>query len=106
MCWREPDGVFLSNGPGDPAAADRSRSSCCASRSERLPFFGICFGNQLLGRASGWSTYKLKFGHRGINQPVKDRTTGKVEITAHNHGFAVDAPLDRPDRDAVRHRSR
>jgi carbamoyl-phosphate synthase small subunit len=58
------------------------------------PFFGICFGNQLLGRALGFGTYKLKFGHRGINQPVKDLTTGKVEVTAHNHGFAVDAPID------------
>src|SRR5581483_8385369 len=61
----------------------------------RTPFFGICFGNQLLGRALGFGTYKLKYGHRGINQPVQDRTTGKVEVTAHNHGFAVDAPLDR-----------
>jgi len=60
-----------------------------------IPFFGICFGNQLLGRALGFGTYKLKYGHRGINQPVMDRTTGKVEVTAHNHGFAVDAPLDR-----------
>ena len=60
----------------------------------RIPFFGICFGNQLLGRALGFGTYKLKYGHRGINQPVMDRTTGKVEVTAHNHGFAVDAPLD------------
>ncbi len=59
-----------------------------------LPYFGICFGNQLFGRALGLGTYKLKFGHRGINQPVIDRTTGKVEVTAHNHGFAVDAPLD------------
>jgi carbamoyl-phosphate synthase small subunit len=60
----------------------------------RIPFFGICFGNQLLGRALGFGTYKLKYGHRGINQPVMDRSTGKVEVTAHNHGFAVDAPLD------------
>ena len=59
-----------------------------------LPFFGICFGNQLLGRALGYGTYKLPFGHRGINQPVLDRSTGRVEITAHNHGFAVDAPRD------------
>jgi carbamoyl-phosphate synthase small subunit len=61
----------------------------------RLPFFGICFGNQLFGRALGFDTYKLKYGHRGINQPVLDRTTGRVEVTAHNHGFAVDAPVDR-----------
>ncbi len=60
----------------------------------RIPFFGICYGNQLLGRALGYGTYKLAYGHRGVNQPVMDRTTGKVEITAHNHGFAVDAPLD------------
>jgi carbamoyl-phosphate synthase small subunit len=60
------------------------------------PYFGICFGNQLFGRALGFSTYKLKYGHRGINQPVIDRTTGKVEVTSHNHGFAVDAPLDMP----------
>ena len=58
-----------------------------------LPFFGICFGNQLLGRALGFSTYKLPFGHRGINQPVVDVTTGRVEVTSHNHGFAVDAPI-------------
>ena len=63
-----------------------------------MPYFGICFGNQLFGRALGFGTYKLKYGHRGINQPVLDRTTGKVEVTAHNHGFAVDAPLDAPDR--------
>ena len=63
--------------------------------AERIPYFGICFGNQILGRALGFGTYKLKYGHRGINQPVMDRTTGKVEVTAHNHGFAVDAPLDR-----------
>ena len=69
-----------------------------------VPFFGICFGNQILGRALGFGTYKLKYGHRGINQPVQDRTTGKVEVTAHNHGFAVDAPLDEVDRDAVRRR--
>ena len=73
----------------------------------RIPFFGICFGNQLLGRALGFGTYKLKYGHRGINQPVMDRTTGKVEVTAHNHGFAVDAPLDGATRrHAVRPASR
>jgi carbamoyl-phosphate synthase small subunit len=58
--------------------------------------FGICFGNQILGRALGFGTYKLRYGHHGINQPVQDRTTGTVEVTAHNHGFAVDVPLDRP----------
>ena len=74
-----------------------ARSSCCRAALERgLPYFGICFGNQLFGRALGFGTYKLTYGHRGINQPVMDRTTGKVEVTAHNHGFAVDAPLDAP----------
>ncbi|MEU5163214.1 glutamine-hydrolyzing carbamoyl-phosphate synthase small subunit [Streptomyces sp. NPDC020875] len=87
-----PDGVFLSNGPGDPATADLTVVR--AVLEKKTPLFGICFGNQLLGRALGFGTYKLKYGHRGINQPVQDRTTGKVEVTAHNHGFAVDAPLD------------
>lgn len=87
-----PDGVFLSNGPGDPATADLTTLHGVLER--RTPLFGICFGNQLLGRALGFGTYKLKYGHRGINQPVQDRATGKVEVTAHNHGFAVDAPLD------------
>ncbi|KIF73524.1 carbamoyl phosphate synthase small subunit [Streptomyces sp. 150FB] len=87
-----PDGVFLANGPGDPATADLTVVKGVLERG--TPLFGICFGNQLLGRALGFGTYKLKYGHRGINQPVQDRTTGKVEITAHNHGFAVDAPLD------------
>ncbi len=86
-----PDGVFFSNGPGDPATADLTLLREVLER--RIPFFGICFGNQLLGRALGFGTYKLKYGHRGINQPVMDRTTGKVEVTAHNHGFAVDAPI-------------
>lgn len=89
----EPDGVFLSNGPGDPATADLTVIKAVLAR--RTPLFGICFGNQLLGRALGFGTYKLKYGHRGINQPVQDRSTGKVEVTAHNHGFAVDAPLDQ-----------
>jgi carbamoyl-phosphate synthase small subunit len=89
----EPDGVFLSNGPGDPATADLTVVTALLER--RIPVFGICFGNQILGRALGFGTYKLKYGHRGINQPVQDRLTGKVEITAHNHGFAVDAPTDR-----------
>jgi carbamoyl-phosphate synthase small subunit len=89
-----PDGVFFSNGPGDPAAAEDEIEVLREVLRARIPFFGICFGNQLLGRALGFGTYKLKYGHRGINQPVMDRTTGKVEVTAHNHGFAVDAPLD------------
>jgi carbamoyl-phosphate synthase small subunit len=92
----DPDGVFFSNGPGDPATADRAVGLLREVLDADLPFFGICFGNQLFGRALGFDTYKLRFGHRGINQPVADRSTGKVEITAHNHGFAVDAPLDEP----------
>ncbi|MER7788661.1 glutamine-hydrolyzing carbamoyl-phosphate synthase small subunit [Streptomyces sp. NPDC097640] len=91
-----PDGVFFSNGPGDPATADHPVSVMRAVLERGTPLFGICFGNQILGRALGFGTYKLKYGHRGINQPVQDRTTGKVEVTAHNHGFAVDAPLDGP----------
>ncbi|GAA4354130.1 glutamine-hydrolyzing carbamoyl-phosphate synthase small subunit [Angustibacter luteus] len=90
----EPDGVFFSNGPGDPATADPQVTLLRDVLERRIPFFGICFGNQLLGRALGFGTYKLGYGHRGINQPVMDRTTGKVEVTAHNHGFAVDAPRD------------
>jgi carbamoyl-phosphate synthase small subunit len=88
------DGVFFSNGPGDPASAEHEITVLRQVLEARIPFFGICFGNQLLGRALGFGTYKLKYGHRGINQPVIDRTTGKVEVTAHNHGFAVEAPLD------------
>ncbi|WP_034087650.1 glutamine-hydrolyzing carbamoyl-phosphate synthase small subunit [Streptacidiphilus albus] len=91
----DPDGVFFSNGPGDPSTADGQVAVLREVLERKTPFFGICFGNQLLGRALGFGTYKLKYGHRGINQPVQDRSTGKVEVTAHNHGFAVDAPLDR-----------
>jgi carbamoyl-phosphate synthase small subunit len=90
----QPDGVFFSNGPGDPATADHPVAVMRAVLERGTPLFGICFGNQILGRALGFGTYKLKYGHRGINQPVQDRTSGKVEVTAHNHGFAVDAPLD------------
>ncbi|MDO9458198.1 glutamine-hydrolyzing carbamoyl-phosphate synthase small subunit [Nocardioides sp.] len=89
-----PDGLFYSNGPGDPAATTHQVEVLQGALAEGLPYFGICFGNQLFGRALGFGTYKLKYGHRGINQPVMDRTTGKVEVTAHNHGFAVDAPLE------------
>jgi len=89
-----PDGLFLSNGPGDPATADHAVSLVRGALDLGLPVFGICFGNQVLGRALGLGTYKLRYGHRGINQPVQDRRTGRVEVTAHNHGFAVDAPLD------------
>lgn len=91
-----PDGVFFSNGPGDPAAATGEVTLLREVLDRKIPFFGICFGNQLLGRALGYGTYKLTFGHRGLNQPVLDRATGKVEITAHNHGFAVDAPTGAP----------
>ncbi len=90
----DPVAVFYSNGPGDTAASDAHVELLRAVLDDKLPFFGICFGNQLLGRALGLGTYKLPFGHRGINQPVLDKATGKVEITAQNHGFAVDAPLD------------
>ena len=90
-----PDGLFYSNGPGDPSATVGQIALLQEALGAGLPYFGICFGNQLFGRALGFGTYKLKYGHRGINQPVQDRTTGKVEVTAHNHGFAVDAPLDR-----------
>ena len=92
----QPDGLFYSNGPGDPAATTDQIGLLQQALERDLPYFGICFGNQLFGRALGFGTYKLKYGHRGINQPVMDRTTGKVEVTAHNHGFAVDAPLDAP----------
>ena len=84
-----PDAVFYSNGPGDPEAAGAQVEVLRKILDLKIPFFGICFGNQLLGRALGFETYKLPFGHRGINQPVLDRRTGKVEVTAHNHGFAV-----------------
>ena len=90
----QPDGLFFSNGPGDPAATTSQVELLQGALERGLPYFGICFGNQLFGRALGFGTYKLKYGHRGINQPVMDRTTGKVEVTAHNHGFAVDAPLE------------
>jgi carbamoyl-phosphate synthase small subunit len=88
----EPDGVFFSNGPGDPSTAIGPVSVLRAVLERQIPYFGICFGHQLLGRALGLETYKLKYGHRGINQPVRDEHTGKVEVTAHNHGFAVRAP--------------
>lgn len=89
-----PDGIFLSNGPGDPETMDQVVETVRELLNSEIPIFGICFGHQILGRALGFETYKLQFGHRGINQPVMDRTTGKVEITAHNHGFAVKAPID------------
>ena len=88
--------MFFSNGPGDPGTAVSEVELLRGVLDARIPFFGICLGNQLLGRALGYGTYKLTYGHRGVNQPVLDRATGKVEITAHNHGFAVDAPIDEP----------
>ena len=92
----DPDGVFFSNGPGDPATADYAVDIVRGVLDAEKPVFGICFGNQVLGRALGFGTYKLKFGHRGVNQPVMDLATRKVEVTSHNHGFAVDAPTDGP----------
>jgi len=89
-----PDGIFLSNGPGDPATMTEAISTVRHFLGERVPVFGICFGHQIIGRALGFETYKLSFGHRGINQPVKNLVTSKVEITAHNHGFAVAAPVE------------
>jgi carbamoyl-phosphate synthase small subunit len=87
-----PDAVFFSPGPGDPATADHPVALAREVLRRRLPLFGICFGSQILGRALGFGTYKLAYGHRGINQPVLDQATGKVEVTSHNHGFAVEAP--------------
>jgi carbamoyl-phosphate synthase small subunit len=84
------DGVFLSNGPGDPSATAYGIEAARELLDARVPVFGICLGHQLLALALGGRTYKLKFGHRGVNQPVKDLDTGRVEITSHNHGFAVD----------------
>jgi carbamoyl-phosphate synthase small subunit len=89
-----PDGVFLSNGPGDPATMTETIELVRNLLHDEIPIFGICFGHQILGRALGFETYKLQFGHRGINQPVLDKRSGKVEITAHNHGFALKAPTD------------
>ena len=87
-----PDGVFISNGPGDPSTMNDTVELVREVLSARIPIFGICFGHQILGRALGFESYKLTFGHRGINQPVIDKVTNKVEITAHNHGFAIKAP--------------
>ena len=93
----KPDGIFLSNGPGDPASMSTVVEEIKKLAESQTPMFGICLGHQLLGEAFGGSTYKLKFGHRGGNQPIKDLTTGKIEITSHNHGFAVDADSLPPD---------
>jgi carbamoyl-phosphate synthase small subunit len=89
-----PSALFFSNGPGDPAASDAHVTLLQEVLRAGVPYFGICFGNQLLGRALGFGTYKLPFGHRGINQPVLDKATGRVEITSQNHGFAVDMPIE------------
>ena len=88
-----PVAAFFSNGPGDPGASDQHVELLQGILRADVPFFGICFGNQLLGRALGFGTYKLPFGHRGINQPVLDRETGRIEVTSHNHGFAVQAEI-------------
>jgi carbamoyl-phosphate synthase small subunit len=88
----DPDGVFFSNGPGDPAAIDYAVEAMQGVLAAGRPLFGICLGSQVLGRALGLGTYKLRFGHRGVNQPVQDLRTGRVQITSHNHGFAVALP--------------
>jgi carbamoyl-phosphate synthase small subunit len=95
-----PAGIFFSNGPGDPQASEDQVAELRKLLAEKLPFFGICFGNQLLGRALGFETYKLDFGHRGINQPVMNKASGKVEVTAHNHGFAVKLDEDEAESPA------
>jgi carbamoyl-phosphate synthase small subunit len=89
-----PDGVFLSNGPGDPATADYAVEALTEVIGAGVPVFGICFGNQVLARALGFETYKLTYGHRGVNQPVADLATGRIAVTSHNHGFAVSVPAD------------
>jgi len=98
----EPDGIFLSNGPGDPAGIEGVVENVQALLG-RKPIFGICLGHQILGLAYGGRTYKLKFGHRGANQPVKDLVTGKIEITSQNHGFCVDMESLNPDEVELTH---
>jgi len=98
---RDPEGVFLSNGPGDPAALDYAAETVSGLLG-RVPIFGICLGHQILARAAGAKTFKLPFGHHGGNHPVKDLATGKIEITAQNHGFAVD-PGSLPEGAGVTH---
>jgi carbamoyl-phosphate synthase small subunit len=93
----KPDGIFLSNGPGDPATMTGVVNEIKKLTETQVPMFGICLGHQILGQVFGGETYKLKFGHRGGNQPIKNLETGKIEITAHNHGFAVDADSLPPD---------
>lgn len=98
----KPDGIFLSNGPGDPSAMNKVVEEIKKLAAENVPMFGICLGHQILGQVFGGETYKLKFGHRGGNQPIKDLTTGKIEIAAHNHGFAVEA-ASLPDTVEITH---
>lgn len=98
----EPDGVFLSNGPGDPAAVPYAVANVRTLLDADVPVFGICLGHQILGLASGGTTFKLKFGHRGANHPVKNLSSGQVEITSQNHGFAVD-PDSLPTSMSVTH---
>ncbi|HKG97055.1 MAG TPA: gamma-glutamyl-gamma-aminobutyrate hydrolase family protein, partial [Pyrinomonadaceae bacterium] len=93
----KPDGIFLSNGPGDPASMDNEVAAIRELLQANVPTFGICFGHQLLGRAFGGTTFKLVFGHRGGNQPVKELSNRTVEITSHNHGFAVSAESLPPE---------
>lgn len=93
----KPDGIFLSNGPGDPSSMKTVVEEIKKLTEQNVPMFGICLGHQILGRVFGGETYKLKFGHRGGNQPIKDLTTGKIEIAAHNHGFAVEAESLPPE---------
>lgn len=98
----KPDGIFLSNGPGDPASMKAVVAEIKKLTRENVPMFGICLGHQILGQVFGGETYKLKFGHRGGNQPIKDLTTGKIEIASHNHGFAV-SPENLPEEIEVTH---
>ncbi len=98
-----PTGCSCPTAPGDPATTDGPVAAAQAVLAADVPLFGICFGNQILGRALGLGTYKLRYGHRGVNQPVQERASGRVHVTSHNHGFAVEAPTDgSPVRDAVR----
>ncbi|MDQ3135298.1 MAG: glutamine-hydrolyzing carbamoyl-phosphate synthase small subunit, partial [Acidobacteriota bacterium] len=97
----QPDGIFLSNGPGDPASMTQVVEEIRRVAESGVPIFGICFGHQLLGRAFGGQTYKLRFGHRGGNQPVRDNLTGAIEITSHNHGFAVRAESLPPEMEVT-----